>query len=227
MVRMFQKDWLLRQIEMISAMVAQLVLLRRNGDFQEAEQTIDEAYREMFGLDPRLVGILPIQFLNDKIMSGDRFDGHRGLALAVLLREDAQNRLDQGRIGEVDTLWLRSLAVFLAVAKVGALPPEHRELYDTESMLERIDPDAMPGEMKYDLFQFYEDDGQFARAEDVLYELIEASPSPEVLIEEGIDFYEWLLLQSDEDLANGNLPRAEVAEGLERLCEIRLNSTRE
>lgn len=218
---MFQKDWLLRQLEAISAMVAHIHRLRTQGDLEGTQQTIDEAYRELFGLDARLAGIVPHQFLRDKISAGDRLDGHRGLALAVLLREDAQLQLDRGLPDEAESRLVGSLAVFLATAKHGALPPEHPGLYDAHAVLNQLDPGALPGEVAFDLFQFYEDEGEYASAEDVLHELIASSPAPHALIKEGIAFYEWLLTREDEELEAGNLPRAEVIEGLSRLNEAR------
>ncbi len=218
---MFQKEWLARQLEMLSALSAQVLLLRRTGDDKAAQALIDDACRELFGLEPGLMALMPEEFLIDKARSGNRIDGHRALALAALLREragtgDAINSSPQEDASR-QALLRRSVAVFLACAEDGTLPPDHEQIYDIHQALNGIDYETLTPELKYRLFHYFEDAGQYAEAENVLFDLIESSPAPQALIAEGIAFYEWLLEQDDADLAAGNLPRDEVNESLARL----------
>lgn len=221
---MFQKDWLARQLEMLLALSAQILSLRRNGDDKAAQALIDEACREGFGLEPGLMALMPDDFLIDKVRSGNRIDGHRALLLAALLR-------DQAGIGEVtgsplqddssqQALLRRSLAVFLACAEDGTLPPEHAQVYDIHQTLNGVDYETLAPELKYRLFHYFEDSGQYAEAENALFDLIESSPAPQAIIAEGVAFYEWLLEQDDADLTTGNLPRDEVNESLARLLAM-------
>jgi len=213
----YQKDWLLRQIEMLAAMIARLLELRRAGDDQEIQRLIDEAYRDLFGLDPRLIGLLPDAFLIHTLMSGDRIDGHRALVLACLLREDAAGLAARGDVDEAERRLIRSLQAFLAASKDDVLPPEHADLYDVRQVMELLGDAVVAPAIRYDLFHYYEDSDRYAQAEDVLFDLIGESASPEALIAEGIDFYRWLLTLDDQALEAGGLPRAEVQESLERL----------
>ncbi len=218
---MFQRDWLIRQLEVLSALLAQILSLRRNGDNKAAQALIDDACGELFGLEPGLMALMPEEFLIDKVRSGNRIDGHRALALAALLRERAGTcQQDTPTLPEdsaQQALLRRSLAVFLACAEDGTLPPDHEQLYDIHQALNKVDHEALGPELKYRLFHYFEDTGQYAEAENVLFDLIESSAAPQALIAEGVAFYEWLLKQDDDDLATGNLPRDEVSESLERL----------
>ena len=63
----------------------------------------------------------------------------------------------------------------------------------------------------------YELVGEYAKAEDALFALLESEPENPALIELGFAFYERLLRQSDAALSAGNLPRAEVEAGLSEL----------
>ena len=67
------------------------------------------------------------------------------------------------------------------------------------------------------LMQHYEHTGQFAKAEDALFTMLEAEPENDAIAEFGIVFYQRLLAQTDAVLNGANLPRAEVAEGLKEL----------
>ena len=222
---MFQKDWLARQLEALATLSAQILLLRQKGDNKTAQDLIDAAYGEMLGFDPRLVGLLPTDFLINKVRTGDRIDGHRALVLAALLREHAglaQASSDSALPDNsgAQALLHRSLSVFLACAEDGTLPPEHGQWYDPHQALDALTPDALAPELKYRLFHYFEDAGQYAEAENVLFDLIESSPAPQALIAEGVSFYEWLLEQDDADLITGNLPRDEVDESLARLLAM-------
>jgi hypothetical protein len=69
------------------------------------------------------------------------------------------------------------------------------------------------------LMQHYERNGEFAKAEDALCAMLEAEPGNDLILEFGTMFYRRLLVQSDAALARGNLPRAEVEEGLKELLQ--------
>src|SRR6266516_846120 len=54
------------------------------------------------------------------------------------------------------------------------------------------------------LMQHYERTGEFAKAEDALFALLEAGPDNDAIVEFGIAFYERLLRQSDRSLKEAN-----------------------
>jgi hypothetical protein len=67
------------------------------------------------------------------------------------------------------------------------------------------------------LMQHYERFGEFGRAEDALFSMLEQEPHNAALVDFGYSFYERLLRQTDANLEVGNLPRAEVEAGLAEL----------
>lgn len=218
---MLRKDYLLRQIEMLSGFVARLLKMREAGDEQGAIDEIEQAYQELFGLDPRLISLLPNEFLLDKLRSGEYLDADQGFTLAVVLREDAANFQAQGNTQEHYQRLTRSLKIFLAIALEHNLAPEQAALYEVDNVLSQMAEYALPVDLQYDLFHYFEDEGQFARAEDELLELIEVSDNNPQVIEDGISYYEWLLTLGDPELEAGNLPRAEVEESLAELKQLK------
>ncbi len=221
---MLRKDYLLAQTEMLSGLVAQLLKLRQAGNELAVTAEIETSYHELFGLDPHLISLLPLEFLLGKIRSGEYLDTVQGLTLAILLREDAINQLERGNSQEHYQRVIRSLGLFLALSDEHHLQPEQLELYEVSTVLEQIADYELPQELKFSLFHYYEDTGQYAMAEDQLHDMMamhplgnDSSAAKGEIIAEGISYYEWLLGQTDEELAAGNLPRAEVEEGLEQL----------
>jgi uncharacterized protein YuzB (UPF0349 family) len=65
--------------------------------------------------------------------------------------------------------------------------------------------------------QHHERIGEFAKAEDGLFAMLDAEPDNERLVEFGCAFYRRLLAQSDTKLNEANLPRGEVEEGLKEI----------
>ena len=81
-------------------------------------------------------------------------------------------------------------------------------------IIKKIIDYELPVHIRFKLFQYYEIINNYAKAEDLIIELIEIDP---VFKREAVEFYERLIQKSDDDLLTGNLPREEVLEGLTSL----------
>jgi hypothetical protein len=64
------------------------------------------------------------------------------------------------------------------------------------------------------LMQYYERNGEYGKAEDMLFAMLEAEFGHSNIVDFGVAFYKRLLAQSDKALVDGNLPRSEVEYGL-------------
>ena len=217
---MLRKDYLLRQMEMLSALVARLLHMRQKGDESGAVHEIDQTYRDLFGLEPRLISLLPTDFILSRIRSGEYLDADQGFTLAIILREDAANYLVQGDSNEHYQRLIRSLKVFLSIGLEHNLAPEQLALYDLDGVLAQLADYDLPADLLYDLFHFYEDEGEYAQADNELHELLSSSDHNTTVIDEGISYYEWLLTLDDKELEAGNLPREEVEESLTELRSL-------
>jgi hypothetical protein len=69
------------------------------------------------------------------------------------------------------------------------------------------------------LMQHYERIGDFARAEDMLFSMIEDQGDNPELLDFGAGFYRRLQRQSNDALIAGNLPRAELDSGLAQILQ--------
>ena len=71
---------------------------------------------------------------------------------------------------------------------------------------------SFPCYLQKKLLQYYELKGDFARAEDILFNLAETGGND--IYEYGINFFNRLLEKANNELSKGNLPRIEVEAGL-------------
>lgn len=75
----------------------------------------------------------------------------------------------------------------------------------------------LPINIHKDLITYYELSGEYSKAEDKLYDLLEKPDTNFFAKKKLAEFYNNLLLKDDLTLANGNLPRSEILEALERI----------
>jgi hypothetical protein len=219
---MVQRDYILRQIEQLGSAYGALIRSaeeRKGLQFRVAGEPFDEALQQHFGLDGEAVRARSAEALIGAIrLESSAFDG-RGVVvdrlalLAALVREQADSDAAAGDDDEATLGRLKALQIFLtALVEEGASSDFASRAI--EPLLESLAAYELPREVKDLLWRYAEQVGNFARAEDWLFALLDDDPDS---LERGIDFYERLGHFGDEELARGNLPRAEVAAGLAEL----------
>jgi hypothetical protein len=141
----------------------------------------------------------------------------RTLLGATLLREAGDIAIATGRHDEGRAQYLKALHLLLEMRDESEASELPEFVPKVEMLVAALDAAPLPLSTHALLMRHYEATGQFAKAEDALYAMLEVEPGNARLIEFGNAFYRRLLGQSDTALAAGNLPRNEVEEGLQRL----------
>ena len=134
-----------------------------------------------------------------------------------LLQDAGLLHAAQGRDEAARKCWLKALNLLLRLQLQDA-EGEFPEFVPTIDLLRGQLGDApLPLTTLAALWRYHEGLGAFARAEDALFALLESQPGNEDLLVEARAFYQRLLRLGDATLAEGNLPRAEVAAALAAL----------
>ena len=84
-------------------------------------------------------------------------------------------------------------------------------------MISLLEGSTLSQPVKFKLFRYYDWSGEYATAENLLFQLVEVD-YPEIR-PIGILFYRRLQKKSDADLILGGLPRPEVEEGLREISD--------
>ena len=137
--------------------------------------------------------------------------------LATLLMEAGDLAATEHRPAQSWLCYLKSLHLLLDIlAKhdAGELPDF---LPRVEMLRHALGTRPLPAETQAMLMREYERTGQFAKAENLLFALIESGPENGVVLEFGHAFYRRLLAKGDAELAAGELPREEIEAGLKEL----------
>lgn len=219
---MVQRDYILRLIEQLGPGAAALLRSaeqRKGLQYREAGRTIDQALRQYFGLDTEAVRGLSAEELvalvrlgHSPLIGSDALVDKLGL-LAALLGEQAELDTAQGDPEGGADCALRALQISLIVLTEDD-PNAARAVGALDPLLGQLAGYELPRPTMALLWRHYERAGEYGRAEDWLFTLLDDDPAA---LPEALAFYERLASRSDRELARGNLPREEVAAGLAEL----------
>lgn len=213
---MYQRDYLLRIIEQLTAVMMRVVLQIEAKNYAKALIEIELAYQTLLRVDPSRIQQMTTDELIDWLQSDGRFDVEKSLVIAELLREEAKIReLESGFDDSIFELLIKSFYLYVETMMNDGRFDLHEYADKIDSVVQKIIKYELPLNVQSKLFQYYEQSGSFDKAEDILHELVNQQ-YPNTLAE-GTAFYTRLLDKSDADLLAGNLPRDEVKDGLVQL----------
>ena len=135
--------------------------------------------------------------------------------LTTLLKEAGDIADAEGRSEESRACYLKGLHLLLDSLARGDAFEQPEFVPKVDLFVEALD--EVPAQTSALLMEHYERTGQFGKAEDALFAILDVGVNQEFALNFGIAFYERLLGHTDSQLDEGNLPRAEVESGLQEL----------
>lgn len=211
---MFQRDYILRMIEMLTHVMARLMKMKSQEKFREALLRLEEFYGKLMLPKASLLLKMPDRELLNLLSVNGEHDLDKISSLGLLLKEEGRVHEELGQHEQSSARFNKALFLFLTSVRLGADVPGidlHKGIGELRRMLRtyRITPDNLTLLIEYQVEQ-----RRYADAEDVLFELLESVPQPELFIPLGEMLFGRLLELTDEELEAGRLPRAEAEQGL-------------
>jgi tetratricopeptide (TPR) repeat protein len=214
---LINKDYILRLAERLGRELAILLGLRKREQYQEALIYIDDLLLRMSGFTSRSINALSEDLLVKALSPLGILNVDSCLWIATMLKAEGQIYEDQGNTNESYYRYLKSLHLFLTALQHVPID-EHRPFSpEIRDLLVKLEDYELPHNLKKQLFRYYEYNGQYAKAEDTLFELLDQYPADQDIRAHGLAFYEHLLTKSDADLQAGDFSRQEVREGIAQL----------
>jgi tetratricopeptide (TPR) repeat protein len=210
----YSQDYIKRLIEQLGELWHGIITLLKQNDVGRAEARLDAAYREFLHMDRDLVHGTSDDFLVLAVGIGRTGDVDKVLALADLLRIEAEIFEKKGDEAGRDICRVKALNVLCeALARSNhSGSSEHVERID--ALVVQVQDAALSAPTLLRMHRMYEARGQFDKAEDRLFELLDIDGEQMGL---GYAFYERLQALPDHVLVEGGLPREEVDAALEEL----------
>jgi tetratricopeptide (TPR) repeat protein len=214
---MLTEDYIMRMINQMVAVLAKLIGLKDAGQYQSAQQVIDQSLEQLLGLKPELLKHMDDSSILNLLTSQGELGTERLNILAELYRHEGDILKYQNRTQEAISDYQRALYFYLQL-------PDHQKDQDSSKIKQKIsnlfielEDVNLPVEILYQLFDFFERNGEFALVKDVITRLLHSPEVDSHIITDLITYYERLLESSEADLRSGGLTRAQVEQNLERL----------
>jgi len=211
---MSQRDYILRIAEEVGRALAQVLYNRQIQDYAAAHTLIDEQCKQAFGMGIGFIRSIPDETLLSMLTSFDTLNTEKCWLLAILLKAEGDIYQDQGNASESYYSYVRSLNLVLEVLLLDtttggvSIPPE------LEDLLSRLSEYELPARTRLLLFRYFDHAGKYARAENVLFEMLAEDDFDGDIHDLGTAFYQRLMSKSDAALSAGNFSRQKVEEGL-------------
>jgi len=218
-----QRDYILRIFEQMGQVVAIVIGLKKNGEPAEAMKVMNDSLQGLVGFDLDDIERLGAEDLIQMVRlsrsgsssAAEVVPGQLAV-IAGLLVEAAGVYEMQGEPARADVARIKALHLYLVILTEERLA--HDVAMDGVSpLIEQLSEYALPFELTVLLWRYHEQVGDYARAEDCLFELLEEYAVTDTVVPHGVAFYQRLLALSDSELTSGGLPRDEVEAGLREL----------
>ena len=214
---MIKRDYILRIIEEFAEALARIRALRNEGKLGEASVLTEEEFKRITGIDSEALLKLSETELLARLIETEPSHAVREKTffLTTLLKEAGDIAAAEGRPEESRACYLKGLHLLLGSLARGDAFEQPEFVPKVDLFVEALD--EVPTQTSVLLMEHYERTGQFGKAEDALFAILDGDVNNEFVLNFGISFYERLLGRRDTELDEGNLPRAEVESGLEEL----------
>jgi len=211
---MLTEDYLIRMINVALAALARIIGLKTAGQYYEAFIEIDQTLEQLLGLRADLVRRLDDNSILTALTIQGSLDVDRLWIVAELYKEEgdiynAQNNPAQGYWS-----YLRSLNFYLLGVLEGGGKHLPEPVEKIQALVQTLKDYDLPAETRFSLFYFYEQMGEYTKAEVTLERLMTVPGAQEDIRAEMIDFYQRLLQKSEADLVKAGLTRTQVEEKL-------------
>jgi Family of unknown function (DUF6483) len=217
---MSQKDYILRIAQELGSALAQVLYNRQIKDYTASHKLIDEQSKQIFGMGIGFMRSIPEETLLSMLTSIDTLDTEKCWLLAILLKADGDIYEDQGNASESYYSYIRSLNLFLEVSLLGTSSSDRSIIPEIDDLLSRLSDYDLPIRTRLLLFRYFDHAHKYARAEDLLFEMLETNGPNEDILAYGMSFYHQLLTKSDATLRADNFSKEKALKGLSQLEKL-------
>lgn len=219
---MLQRDYFMKLTQMLVAVLAKVIFHKENNNIDDAQLELESAAKTMVGIDLKLISILSVEDILQLMQTSEIYAG-RCIVTAELLKEYGDILDEKGKEEQSAGIYNKSLHLYIVAILTNEIPGVENYYPRVNFLINILSGLKLTPDFKQQLFKYYELSGQYSKAEDILFEMVEENV--EGIEKKGIKFYERLKNISDEELLKGNLSRKEVDESLSEITTANKKNT--
>ncbi|WP_239618475.1 DUF6483 family protein [Cohnella mopanensis] len=207
---MFERDYLIRLLTQAGQVIGKAMGLREHKKQKEALDLIDEFLGRELRLRSRLaMGLTDEDLLSMLSVTGSP-NAESVAVVSALLQQEADLLSDLGQTDESVPRYAKAFRLNVYLVRNDMEVEDWEVRGRITELMDVLAPYEMDSKTKSALWQWHEFNGEFAAAEDVLYELQEEDA---ISAEDGDAFYARMSTCDDAALETGGLSRSEMEEG--------------
>lgn len=218
MFQLIKNDYSKKMAEEFTSLIKKLEELNKNNEDPFSE--IDGAYKKFLGVSSNFVNSISIIDLIKLLETNMVPDGNKLTVAAKLLLEEGKISEKNNNITDAFYKYEKAFSLMYVVfynnfecilngyEKIGE---------EVTSLLTEYELDE---KTTFKVFNYYSITGNYAKADEYIFELVTNFSDKAKYKNEAINFYNNLLSKNDEELKKGNLSRNEVKESLKEITNI-------
>ena len=216
---MIRRDYILRLVEQFLQALSRIQGFKKEQRWDDADVALDEEFQRLIKQGAEGVGALSLTELLSRLIEGEPTQAvqMKTFMLVTLLQQAGDLAIAQNQIELGKSHYLKGLHLLLHTLAGGDIQDYPEFVPKVEIFVAVLKIFELPIETLGTLMQHYERTGEFAKAEDALFDMLDQAGENVRILEFGIAFYERLLVLSDDALDVGSLPRLEVESSLTEL----------
>lgn len=217
---MQKRDHLVEIIKQFKKSMGIIDLLIEDNLYDEALENIDKSLKSIFRLNVNFFNSLSEEDILELIKDSGVLDADKCIILAELLKEEGFAFDKKADIN--NSLYILTKALNLLLQSFLINPNAELNIYynDIKLIYNYIKSYEISDEIKNNLFEYFQQMGCYADAEDILFDLLESSANDSKIIQKGLKFYSTLKHKETQNLIEGGLPLDEVLDGIENLKNL-------
>jgi hypothetical protein len=214
---MFSQDYILRMINQVIAVLSQIAGLRKAGQYQQAQQAVDQAYEQLLGLRADLLRQMDDATLLRMLTQQDQLDTVRSGLLADLFKAEGDLLADQGQLQDSRKSNLRALTFYLETGLTPDPPEPDPALHGKViALVQTLGLANLPEEALWALFCYAEAERDYIQAEAAIHQMMVKPDLRAELQPELVAFYQRLAALEPSELARVGLDHPAILEKLKQ-----------
>jgi uncharacterized phage-like protein YoqJ len=181
-----------------------------NGDIEKAKERINKELKALVGIDIGTVDIFSFNSLEGIISKENQYNAEKFIAFACLMKLQGQISNDEN--SKIQYYEKSLEGFFKAYTEDDETNPKY--LDDAAESASELSNYEFSLDMDKKILKIYELGNKLDKAEDTLFYMLRKTNNDGSVILEGMRFYNRLKEQEHEKLVLGNLPIAEVEDGI-------------
>ena len=217
---MLTEDYFMRMINQMLAVLTQILYHKEAGQYQEAQILIDQSLEQLLGVRAVLLKQMDDPSVLHLLTTQGELVPDRLAMVADLYKLEGDLLADQNQNHEALLDYQRALAFYLKISLVER-DQGSRELDNKiDDLYQKLSGHELPTYVLYQLFDYYERQGDYARVEDQISGLLNKNDQMLEILPGIITYYATRLEMSDQELMAGGISRAEVKVKLDSVNKI-------